>query len=490
MTINFISSVMKYKGKLAIGIKETNNLLIFNKYDMQVFKEITMNSLDKTSKLDKNVVVMGYNTWKSINKKNGLPERINIVLTSKFHEKFWKFSTIKNLYFMTFDLFEDFYEKYTPNVFVIGGESVYSLFLNHNNRLYHPTKVYITEYSQLLYSQTEYEPNVFFPKLPDWYKLLYYHKKTDYMTFLCYKNNHFKQDSFDKSYLSLIKRVLANGSLKYDRTGVGTISSFGESFKIDVSRYAPLLTTKNMNWKAIIEELLWFLRGDTDAKILSKKGIKIWDGNTSKDFLKQRGLDYSEGVLGPGYGWQWRHFGAEYDEKYADSSINTTTDGFDQIKYIINLLRNDPSSRRIVLSAWNPAFLREMALPPCHLMAIFNVEYTTDNKKILNCHLICRSTDVGLGLPYNIFSYTVLMYILAIKCDMTVGSLFYTGTDVHIYNNHIEKLKEQIQRKPTVQSILRVNKSIKHKDFNEITVEDFEVIGYYPEKHIKMDMAV
>ena len=506
MSINIISGVVKYKNKLAIGSTFTNDLLVKNKYDLKIFKEITTNSLYSSSKLPKNVIVMGYNTWVSIGCKQ-LKNRINIVLTNKHLDKKdtdkVKYKNDINIYFMNTLQFVEFYKKYSPNVFVIGGGKIYELFMNPyfllSNKL-SINKIYLTEFSKDLLSEEvknkSLEPNIFFPKIRNNFKLIYYHEEeSENLTLLMYKNMHQKCTTFDADYSQLIKDIVNKGFYKDDRTNVGTISCFGKDIKIDLTQETPLLTTKYMNWKAVIEELLWFLRGDTDAKILQRKGIKIWDGNTSKEFLKSRGLDYPEGLLGPCYGWQWRHFGAEYDEECADSTIKQTSEGFDQIKEVIRLLKEEPNSRRIVLSAWNPEYLDKMVLAPCHLMAIFNVHTEYDKienklQKYLNCHLVCRSTDVGLGLPYNIFSYAVLMHILALKVDMKPKYLYYTGSDVHIYTNHIKQLTNQIYLNPGVSPILKLNPEIKDKEIEEIDITDFKIIGYFPDKYIKMDMAV
>lgn len=488
MTINLIASVVKYKNKLGIGYLENNDLIVRINEDLAIFKSITKNDLSGNEKCtfkDKNVVLMGYKTWKSIGNQNGLPDRINIVLTQKYHEKYWEFSNKKNVYFMTFDMFELFYNKNHPNVFVIGGGVVYDLFMTHPNMRFRPHKLFISHIHSVDFKVVS-APTVFFPRIHSDYKMLYYSRKKCF-DFICYvRQGGDPIETFDQEYKKLIRKVINIGSEKVDRTGVGTISLFGESIKLDVSDTVPLLTSKFVNWKSVVEELLWFLRGDTDAKILQKKGIKIWDGNTSKEFLEKRGLDYNEGILGPGYGWQWRNFGAEYDEKYANTAENISTAGYDQIEKIVEQLKNEPESRRIVLSAWNPEALDKMALVPCHLMAIFNVTNGTE----LNCHLICRSTDVGLGLPYNIFSYYVLMKILALKTGLSVKYLYYTGTDVHIYKNHKKQLIEQLTQSDTVVPKMVINSRVKDADFRDISIDDFDVIGYFPNKYIKMDMAV
>jgi thymidylate synthase len=215
----------------------------------------------------------------------------------------------------------------------------------------------------------------------------------------------------ESEYLLLLKKTLEKGQERNDRTGVGTFSIFGEQLKFDISSSIPLLTTKKIGWKSIIHELLWFLRGDTNANNLKEVGVNIWNGNTTREFLDSRGLtEYPVGDIGAGYGFQWRHSGAEYKTCNDDY----TGQGFDQILYIINELKTNPTSRRLYMTAWNPSFLNKMALPPCHVSAQFYVDIDkVTNEQYLSCHMYQRSVDEFLGLPYNIFSYAVLTYIFA-----------------------------------------------------------------------------
>ena len=282
-------------------------------------------------------------------------------------------------------------------------------------------------------------------------------------------------------YLNLLRKILTIGKQRVDRTGTGTISIFGERLEFNISDSVPLLTTKQMGWKTCIRELLWFLRGDTNAKHLQQENVHIWDFNTTRAFLDNRGLtDLPEGDLGAGYGFQWRHFGAEY--KTCDENYNGQ--GTDQIQYILDLLKNDPTSRRIYMSAWNPAYLHRMALVPCHISAQF---YVDENK--LSCHMYQRSVDCGLGLPFNIFSYTVLTYILAKKSCLVPDKLIISTGDTHIYNNHIDQLNEQITRTPYSFPTLTLDDSIINKPFEEITISDFQLHNYHYHPSIKMDMS-
>jgi thymidylate synthase len=296
----------------------------------------------------------------------------------------------------------------------------------------------------------------------------------------------------ESSYLELLRNVLENGQERTDRTGTGTRSIFApNSLRFDLtSDTLPLLTTKRVPFKAVVEELLWFLRGDTDAKVLQEKGVKIWDGNSSRDFLDSRGLkDYPTGVLGKVYGFQWRHFGAEYKVEYADSRNipkGVHIGGFDQIKYVENLIKNDPHSRRIYMSTWNSADLDQMALPPCHLSAQFYV----DSNSELSCHMYQRSVDLFLGLPFNIASYAVLTNILAKKCGLKPKELILSFGDAHIYNNHILQVQEQLTRLPKKFPTIILDDSVIDKDYDLLELKDFSVIDYTSHPKIIAKMAI
>lgn len=483
MTINLISCVFFQNNKFAIGNNE--ELLFKFKKDLQFFKNITTNLLCKHSLLDKNVILMGHNTWKSIGSKP-LPNRINIILSnSKFK------SLSQDTYFMDFDQFVGFYNKYLPNVFVIGGSQIYDLFLNHSSLF--PTKLFLTHVYNTTNTKST-QSSVFFDCIGDNYKLISvsekYYEQNFVFRFLQY--HYTSEPSQELKYNNLLNTIIHDGTIKTDRTGVGTISTFGQQLHFDISSCVPLLTSKRVAWKSCIEELLWFLRGDTDASILQRKKIKIWDGNSSRSFLDSRKLyHYPDGTLGPVYGWQWRFFGSEYYPEFANTneiSINNIG-GFDQIQYVINELKTNPHSRRILVSAWNPPDLRKMALPPCHYSFQFYVR-EINKTKFLDCHFIMRSTDSTLGLPFNLFSYTVLTYIIALKVDMKPGKLVYTGSDVHIYQNHTFQVVEQLQRSFRPLPKLLLNPDIKIKDFHEISIDDFDIVGYFPHPAIKMEMAV
>jgi thymidylate synthase len=274
--------------------------------------------------------------------------------------------------------------------------------------------------------------------------------------------------------------VIGCGELKKTRNGT-TVSLFGQQMVFGLQNNSiPLLTTKKMAWKTCIKELLWFISGDTDNQTLTKKNVKIWNGNASEEFKKSRGLDYkNKGDLGPIYGHQWRHFNAEYKDCKTDYS----NQGIDQLQNIINYL-NDPEerfSRRLLMSSWNPCQLDEMVLPPCHVLTQFHV----NKKNELSCMLYQRSGDVGLGIPFNMASYGILTCLLAQHTGLQPGKLIHNIGDAHIYENHIPELKNQILRDPHPSPILTINRRHMIDDYN---LEDFQINNYKYHPSIYMPM--
>ena len=300
------------------------------------------------------------------------------------------------------------------------------------------------------------------------------------------------------------------------RTGTGTYSIFApQPFRFSLAHPSadpgepptlilPLLTTKRVFLRAVIAELLWFISGSTSSLPLSAQGIKIWDGNGSREYLDSVGLSYREvGDLGPVYGFQWRHFGA----KYQDARTDYCGQGIDQLAEVIDKLKNHPYDRRIILSAWNPADLKLMALPPCHMFAQFYVSFprkdagsaktsanTTSEeagagKGVLHCQLYQRSCDMGLGIPFNIASYALLTHMLAHVCELTPGTFTHTMGDAHVYLDHIEALKSQLEREPRDFPVLEIKRDV-GGSIDNWRMEDFEVKGYNPHKGIAMKMSV
>lgn len=263
-----------------------------------------------------------------------------------------------------------------------------------------------------------------------------------------------------KQYLDLCKHVLENGVKKEDRTGTGTISTFGYQMRFNLQEGFPLMTTKKLHTKSIIHELLWFLKGDTNIKYLQENGVRIWNEWADEN-----------GELGPVYGHQWRSWPA-----HDGSSI-------DQISNVIHQIKNNSDSRRLIVSAWNVADVDNMALPPCHCFFQF---YVAEGK--LSCQLYQRSADVFLGVPFNIASYALLVYMVAQVTDLEVGEFVHTFGDVHIYLNHLEQVKEQLQREPRPLPVLKINKDV--KSIFDFTFDDFSIENYHPHPHIKGVVSV
>lgn len=280
----------------------------------------------------------------------------------------------------------------------------------------------------------------------------------------------------EKQYISLIKTIIEKGTLEKGRNG-NTYCIFGYSMRFDLcDNKIPILTTKKLSWITCIKELLWFIKGETDNKILQSQGVHIWDGNASKEFLESRNLNYEEGLLGPIYGFQWRHFQGDYEKQ---------TGGIDQLQYIIDQLKNPETrnSRRLVMSAWNPCQIDDMVLPPCHVMCHFQY---CNNK--LSCAMYQRSGDVGLGVPFNILSYSVLTHLIAKHCNLDVGEFVYFLGTAHIYEEHINSLKEQIMREPYI--FPKINIKNIYENIDDYTIDDFEIIDYQCHKKIVMNMIV
>lgn len=499
MPISLIACVCIYKNKLAIG--SNGNLLFKIKEDHQFFKNIT-------TTLPTNIVLMGRKTFESI-PGGRLKNRINFVLTNDvtLHCKLPKNLINLNLnhvYYMNLNTFYKFYgNNVYSNVFVIGGSNIYNTFLKLNQL----TKLYITHVERvdgkMIKFEENQEPDTFMDNFSYKYKLIGYSstftkcdQETEYKArTLYYIRNTNAFDMFynkgEFQYLNLMDKILKDGNERSDRTGTGTVSLFGTSMRFDISQSIPLLTTKKVPFKTIVKELLWMCRGDTDAKILQKQGVHIWDANSSREFLDNRNLQhYQEGVLGPIYGWNWRHFSADYSTSFADISKTDRFQlgGFDQLASVEHLLKTDPFSRRIIISAWNPSQLDQMALPPCHLLIQFYVT-EENNQKYLSCQFYMRSSD-ALAWTWNVCGYSVLTYILAKRCEMLPKEIVYTAGDTHIYKNHIEAVKTQLTRTPRPFPKLKLDDSIIHKDWAYMTSDDIEVIGYFPDTPIKMDMAI
>lgn len=299
-----------------------------------------------------------------------------------------------------------------------------------------------------------------------------------------------------KNYLNLMRKLLTEGDFKEDRTGVGTYGIFGACLRWDLSQGVPLVTTKKLFLRGVVEELLWFLRGDTNSKTLEEKKVTIWRENATREFLDNRGLtSYPEGELGPVYGAQWTRWGSKpiYND---EGFLEGWTEGINQIKNLIRDLMINPNSRRHLVSAWNVSSLDEMALPPCHYGFQCDVR-----KGRLNLMWQQRSVDTFLGLPFNIFSYALLTYLLAAVCDLQPGELIFNGGDVHLYSNHVEQAELLLEREPYAPPQILIHKDLSctggkapweeaYQKLCALTWEDFEVVGYKSHPHIRAPMAI
>lgn len=287
----------------------------------------------------------------------------------------------------------------------------------------------------------------------------------------------------EHQYLDLCRDILARGDRRADRTGTGTLSLFGATMRFSLrGGVFPLLTTKRTFFRGVAEELLWFIRGDTNAGTLCDKGIHIWDANGSRAYLDSLGLTAREEMdLGPVYGFQWRHFGARYTDMHADYRGQ----GVDQLAAVVRALKENPTDRRIVLSAWNPAALPEMALPPCHMFCQFYV----GADGAVSCQMYQRSADMGLGVPFNIASYALLTRLVAHACGRPAGELVHVLGDAHIYTNHVDAIREQLQREPRPFPTLHIDAPA-DTPLDEMTYAQLRLDGYQPHAALPMKMAV
>lgn len=489
---------------LSGGIGFKNSLPFHIKEDTKYFKDITTYNFENKE----NIVIMGRKTWESIGCRS-LNKRINIIIskTLKIHEN------ILNIHIV--DSFESALDKaysFGKNryIFVIGGVSLYQDAFKHPMlESIYETKVRILNdinkkqmFMRLTGNDTfpscdlfgnlktiEYD-TYFSEKIPDNFEEVYNNQvETDKYTLNFIKYNRNKNTS-EKEYISLVKEILEKGEIKGDRTKTGTVSLFGNQIKFDLSESFPLLTTKFVGLKTVFLELIWMLQGKTNNNTLKKQGCNIWTKN-SDDFHKkmiEKGEDHIDGDLGPIYGYNFRSFGGKYeflkegeneDKRYIEHG-----GGFDQIQYVINEIKTNPESRRILFSGWNPLVLDKVCLPCCHFACQFYVR----NKKYLDCMLTMRSNDIFLGSPFNIAQYSLLTYMISAMTGYTPGVLTYSVGDAHIYQNHISQIKEQIQRPlrnfPTLK-VLRVPEKIEDFEFS-----DFKLENYFPHLKITGEMAV
>ena len=505
--------------------------------DMAHFKHIT------TSKEANqfSIVVMGRKTWESIpNAYRPLENRFNIILSNDKNYRIeqntlYKCGTInKNnntgVYFTTWDKFintdylqveDNFNKLYCNNephiinkfnYYIIGGEQIYKQALTTKLNI----KIHATEIYPI--NKKEIECDTFFPdvlnltkdKDPNTNKNTIITNVSPFHTskskdtngnhylyrFITYNiQNNYSLDEFpfkseEDNYLDLMRTILYSGASSDDRTGVGTLSIFGSMLKYNLRDTFPLCTTKRMFFRAIFEELMFYLSGKTDNKILQSKNIHVWDGNTTRDFLDKRGLNhYEEGDLGQTYGFNFRHFGAEYKGCSYDYGAGTDKSvGYDQLANVIHLIKNEPGSRRIIIDLWDCTSIHKAALPSCLCKYQFNVN---TQKKELNLAIYLRSSDFFLANNWNSTCGALFVHLLCNLegIDLTPGDLTVFIADAHLYKTHQEQVKLNLERTPLPFPKLLI-KGDKKKDISEFMFEDLDLIGYKAYSNIKADMAV
>ena len=471
------------------GIGFENKIPWLLKNDLKNFQLITTKSFNDHTK---NMVVMGRKTWESLpDKHKPLKNRINIVLTRNKDLKLkYEIESHKDTH-VKYD-FNEILEVVKLNkhfnissIFIIGGETLYKMALESKE----VSKIYVTE----IYK--DFECDTFFPKIDkDDFKLTYiskfYSENNIYYRYLEYipKINETIEEwknIEEEQYITTLKNIVNNGIETNDRTGVGTLSIFGERFTYNLEDTFPALTTKKIFLRGIFEELMLYLSGQTNNKILNEKNIHIWDGNTSREFLDNRGLNhYQEGDMGETYGFNFRHYGGFY----GTCNDNYNGIGFDQLEYVLYLIKNDPNSRRIIINLWNPATMNKAALPACLCFYQFYVD--TKNKK-LNLQIYIRSSDYFLANNWNTLTGAFLVNMICNLKDinLTPGKLTVITGDTHIYKNHIDQVNENLTRTPRPFPKLIFNSGPKDSIY-DYTYDDIKLLDYCPYKNIKASMAV
>ena len=489
-----------------IGIN--NSLFVWTRGDFLHFKEQTMNK----------IVVMGYNTFLSLpgdKPITTLKDRLNVVITNNHYDELLdKISkSEENLDILVYKTFDDFYkdlkeekidvtrfEKYLSydDVFIIGGSSLYDYVYDNFkvNAIYETiTNVsisinkYVQDGNRIIYFTKEIDKSkyeqIYSKKYSGSIDLNGGNKSETTKVNGDYKINIYQNKETinyqELEYLNLIKYIYNSGKLKDSRNSK-VISIFSPpQMRFDLREGFPLLTTKRVAWKTVLRELLWFISGSTDNKVLQWKNVHIWDGNSTREYLQSRGLnEYREGDLGPIYGFQWRHFGAFYN----GCAYDYTGYGIDQLQNVIDLIKNDPSSRRIILNSWNASDLDKMALPPCHVMVQFNVDV---DEGFIDAKLTQRSGDMFLGVPFNIASYAFLLHIIGNITGYKPRYFIHDIGDGHIYENHRDAIVKQIKRTTLNFPELKIKKKL--EDIDNIDESDFEILNYNHHGTIKADMV-
>ena len=459
-----------------IGIN--GQLLCSIKEDLQWFRRITSSS-------SKNVIIMGYNTWNSLPMKP-LPGRINIVISKHHYEELKECEEISHVFPSleeSFDYLQSIDNEKVCNigkVFIIGGGQLYShVVMNHKDKI---SRIYKTE-SNILYNPQEGDNIVYFncPELP--YKISFskqcqgkMYNSLELTTIPCeftIYQNHINEN--ENQYLDLLRKVMDKGDIKQTRNSK-VYSLFGEKMVFDLRKGFPLLTSKKMGWKTILRELLWFISGSTDNRDLNEKKVHIWNKNAEEYYSRS---DLEEGDLGPVYGFQWRHFGADY----VSCETDYTGKGIDQIKQIIEQIQENPTSRRLIFSAWNPVDIPHMALPPCHVMTQFNIDVEGG---WIDAQLYQRSGDMFLGIPFNIASYSFLLHIIGNITGYKPRYLHHVIGDAHIYECHLSAIDKQLCRGTYPSPQLTIINPIQNID--TIVEENITIHNYKCDERIVAEM--
>jgi dihydrofolate reductase/thymidylate synthase len=449
------------------GIAKSGEIPWTSRSDLQFFRETTMGR-------KRNAIIMGRKTYESIpEERRPLEGRRNVIISRK-----WKQENFPNI-----SIFPSLLDALAglgsqtgsyDEIFVTGGESVYTEAIA--NYLYLCKRVYVTKF------KADYECDQFFAfdAIKNFPQFQDPTRTRDFIRYFFAPN--VKHAEYD--YLHLMKRIKDDGEPCPDRTGVGTKSIFGTRLEFDISERLPILTTKRIYYNKIISELLLFISGKTDSKLLETKSNDIWKENTTRKFLDGRGLtEYREGDMGPMYGFQWRHWGAEYSGCEADYSGQ----GVDQLQTLIQAIRDDPHSRRHILSSWNVTTLDKGVLAPCHVLAQFHV---SGDRRHLDCCVFQRSADTFLGLPFNIASYAMLTYMIAHLTTLKPRTLIFQIGDTHIYNSHVEAVVKQLGRTPRPFPKLTFREQFKIHEIDDFTEDSFIIEDYNPCPYIAAKMAV
>lgn len=446
----------------------------------------SISDLTNFSRLTKTIgnVVMGANTWKSLPlPMRPLPDRMNIIVSSNEEIK-KEIAEITQVNVKCVSTIDEVFEIEDEPCFIGGSQLISSVFDSKYSK--EIKKIYLTYYND--HSKPENGTYITLPLSN--YKVVgsYLSKSTSVITYdekklemplehVTYKRLPEKVN-YEQQYLDTMKEILKLPP-REGRNGL-THSTFGLQFKYDCSDgLVPAITTKKFAWKTCIKELLWFIRGDTDNKILQEQNVHIWDGNSTREFLDSRGLTHLRvGDLGPVYGFQWRHFGA----KYIDCDMDYTGYGVDQLQMCVDMLKNDKYSRRIIMSAWNPPDLDKSALPACHVL----MQWYVDSNDKLWLQFYQRSADMFLGYPFNAFSYSVFLHIMSKKTGISPGGVVHSIGDAHCYATHREAIIEQLKNPILDQPKIKIN----FKDnWEEYDITDFELIDYKSAGKISAPMS-